>query len=348
MTRRRYLNQAGTSWPKAPGVLEAVDTTLRVDPARYGELFVDARDRIAAVLGMVEAERLLLTPGCTSAIASVLLSRPWQPGDVIVTSALEHQAMLTPIDALVRHRGVVHHEIAYRTGEPFSLEALAEQLATGRVRAVAVTAASNVTGELLPVQAIAAAARAAGVFSLVDAAQSAGVVHLDLPQLGADAVAFAGHKGPLAPQGIGGLWTRGDAEFEAPPGYCDLGSVNLPGAVAMASSLEWLASTPTHRQRPLELRRRLFDALRVRDDCTVLGGVGPSTSAVSLLHAHLPVGQAEAHFSAHGIIVRAGRHCASRALRGLGAPDGTIRISFGVFNREDDVDAVLEALDAAN
>lgn len=347
VTRRRYLNQAGTSWPKAPGVLEAVDMTLRSDPARYGELFVDARDRIAAVLGIVETDQLLLTPGCTSAIASVLLSRPWQPGDVVITSALEHQAMLTPIDALVRHRGVVHHQIAYRPGQPFALEELAERLAEGRVRAVAVTAASNVTGELLPVHAITAAARSAGVFSLVDAAQSAGLVHLDLPELGADAVAFAGHKGPLAPQGIGGLWIRDGAEFEVPPGYCDLGSVNLPGAVAMASSLEWLASTPTHRQRPRDLRRRLYDALQARDHCTVFGEGGPSTSAVSLLHTRLPVDQAEAHFSAHGIIVRAGRHCASRALRGLGAPDGTIRISFGVFNREDDVDAVLKALDAA-
>ncbi len=306
VTRRRYLNQAGTSWPKAPGVLEAVDTTLRVDPARYGGLFVDARARIAGALGIAEPEQLLLTPGCTSAIASGLLSQPWRPGDVVITSALEHQAMLSPIDALVRHRGVVHHEVAYRPGQPFALEELVERLEGGRVRVVAVTAASNVTGEVLPVQAITAAARDAGAFSLVDAAQSTGLLHLDLPGLGADAVAFAGHKGPLAPQGIGGLWIRSDAEFEVPPGYCDLGSVNLPGAVAMASSLEWLASTPTHRQRPLELRRRLCDALRVRDDCTVLGGDGPSTSAVSLLHDRLPIGRAEAHFSGHGIIIASG------------------------------------------
>ena len=346
MTRRRYLNQAGTSWPKAPGVLEAVDMTLRVDPARHGELFVDARDRIAAVLGIAQTDALLLTPGCTSAIASVLLSLPWQPGDMVLTSAVEHQAMLTPIDALVRHRGVEHHEIAYRPGQPFDLDELGDRLATGRVRAVAVTAASNVTGELLPVEAIAAAARDAGAFSLVDAAQSAGLVHLDLPDLASDAVAFAGHKGPLAPQGIGGLWVRPGSDIATPTGYCDLGSVNLPGAVAMASSLEWLASTATHRQRPIDLRRRLFAALRARNDCTVFGGEGPSTSAVSLLHARLPVHLAEEHFAAHGIVVRAGRHCAGRALQGLGAPDGTIRISFGVFNREDDVDAVIEALDA--
>lgn len=346
MTRRRYLNQAGTSWPKAPGVLDAVDATLRVDPARYAEMFSDARDRIAAVLGIARSEALLLTPGCTSAIASVLLSLPWQPGDVVLTSAVEHQAMLTPIDALVRHRGVEHHAIVYRPGAPFDLDEFRGHLETGRVRAVAFTAASNVTGELLPVAEITTAARQAGVFTLVDAAQSAGLVHLDLPQLGADAVAFAGHKGPLAPQGIGGLWTGEHATFATAPGYCDLGSVNLPGAVAMASSLEWLASTPTHRKRPLDLRRQLFDALQRREDCTVFGGDGPSTSAVSLLHARLSVDAAEAHFAEHGIIVRAGRHCAGRALEGLGAPDGTIRISFGVFNREDDVTAVLDTLDA--
>ncbi|MCR9166022.1 MAG: aminotransferase class V-fold PLP-dependent enzyme [Nannocystaceae bacterium] len=347
VTRRRYLNQAGTSWPKAPGVLDAVQQTLRVDPARYAELFVEARERIAGVLGIASPEALLLTPGCTSAIAAVLLSRSWQPGDVVLTSAMEHQAMLTPIEALVRHRGVEHYRVASRAGEPFDLDALRDRLATGRVRAVAITAASNVTGERLPVEGITAAARDAGAFSLVDAAQTAGLVHLDLPSLGADAVAFAGHKGPLAPQGIGGLWIRDQKGFAAPPGYCDLGSVNLPGAVAMATSLEWLASTPTHRRRPIDLRHRLREALRARDDCTVFGGDGPSTSAVSFLHTRLEIDDAEEHFAAHGIVVRAGRHCAGQHLHGLDAPDGTIRVSFGVFNRDDDVDAVLEALDAA-
>ncbi len=345
VARRIYLNQAGTSWPKAPGVLDAVETTLRVDPAQYGMLFEESRGRIATVLGIAEPEQLLLTPGCTSAVASVLQALPWQPGDIVITSAVEHQAMLAPIESLVRLRGVEHHQVAYRTGNPFDLAELDALLATGRVRAVALTAASNVTGELLPVEAVAEAGRSAGAFCLIDAAQTAGLVHFDLRALGADAVAFAGHKGPLAPQGIGGLWTRPDAELGHPPGYCDLGSVNLAGAVAMASSVEWLASAPAKREHALGLRRRLFEALRERDDCQVFGGDGPSTSAVSLLHSTLSVADAEAHFAKHGIIVRAGRHCAGQALRGLGAPDGTIRISFGVFNRDEDVDAVLAALD---
>ena len=345
MTRRTYLNQAGTSWPKAPGVLEAVDATLRVDPARHGELFVESRERIASVLGIQHAEDLLLTPGCTSALASVLYAVAWQAGDIVVTSAVEHQAMLTPIEALVRLVGIEHRRVGYRPGAPFDLDELGDLLATGRVRAVVVTAASNVTGEQLPVEAIAAAARSAGSVCLIDAAQTAGLVHLQLEELGADAVAFAGHKGPLAPQGIGGLYVRPGGDLEGAVGYCDLGSVNLAGATALATSLEWLASTSTHRARPLALRRRLHEALNNRDDCTVLGGDGPSTSALSLLHADLAVADAEAHFARRGLIVRAGRHCAAQAVHMLGAPQGTIRISFGVFNREADVDAVLAALD---
>ena len=340
MPRRIYLNQAGTSWPKAPGVLEAVDATLRADPAQHGALFDESRDRIAAALGVGTPSSLLLTPGCTSALAAALHALEWSPADIVVTSAVEHQAMLTPVDALVRLRGVEHQRVAYEPGTPFDLSQLEGLLQTGRVRAVAVTAASNVTGERLPVEEIAVAARSAGVFCLVDAAQTAGLVHLDLPKLGADAVAFAGHKGPLAPQGIGGLWMSSPSV-----GYCDLGSVNLAGAVAMANSLEWLASTPAHRERPMQLRERLRAALCRREDCRVLGAEGPCTSALSVLHDTLAVGAAEAHFAAHGIVVRAGRHCAAEALEMLGAPDGTIRISFGVFNREDDVDAVLTALD---
>lgn len=365
MARRVYLNQAGTSWPKAPGVAEAVQRTLLADPLQHGALFAESRDRIAAALGLTHPEDLLLTPGCTSALSTLLHALSWQPGDIVVTSAVEHEAMLGPIAALVRLRGIEHRRVGYTPGAPFDLPAYEALLQTGRVRAVAVTAASNVTGECLPVETIASAARRAGAFCLVDAAQTTGISHLQLEALGADAVAFAGHKGPLAPQGIGGLWLRRSAEptgcdldegrctgasdlhhplLQAPIGYCDLGSVNLAGAVAMATSLEWLASVPDRRKHAVALRNRLAQALRARGDCEVFGGDGPSTTAVSFRHATVPLAQAQQRFATHGIIVRAGRHCASDALRILGAPEGTIRVSFGVFNRDEDVDAVLHAL----
>ncbi len=339
-----YLNNAGTSWPKAPGGTQRVHQVLDADPRTYGALFQDARARIAARLGVSDPERLLLTPGCTSALATVIHGRRWEPGDVVVTSALEHQAVLSPIEALVRSAGVRHHVVPYRPGTPFDRDDLASVLRAGRVRAVVVTAASNVTGECLPVAEIVADARAAGAECIVDAAQTAGLIPLDVEAWGADAVAFAGHKGPLAPQGIGGLWLA-DGVAEA-PGYCDVGSVDLPGAVALAGGLEWLASdaspSPGHA---IALRDRLRSRLLERGECVVLGGEGQSTATLSVRHARIPLADAEAGFADQGIVVRAGRHCAPRALEALGVPEGTLRFSFGPFNVESDVDAVLAAID---
>jgi len=339
-----YLNNAGTSWPKAPGVADAVARTLAADPRDYGSIFEAARERIARCLAVGDASELLLTPGCTSALATMINAMPWRAGDVVVTSAVEHKAMLAPIHALVRNAGVVHRVVSYREGPAFDLDALDGILSAGNVGLVAVTAASNVTGERLPTVDIADRARVHGVATLVDAAQVVGLTQEGLPAFGAECVAFAGHKGPLAPQGIGGLWVA--PGFSVRPGYCEVGSVDLPGAVAMAHSLEWLHARDAPAASPVELRARLAEGLRARARCTVLGSDTHTTATLSLLHEGLPVAEAEAYFAQHGIVVRAGQHCASAALEMLGAPKGTIRLSFGPFNTQADVEAVLRAVDA--
>ena len=118
----------------------------------------------------------------------------------------------------------------------------------------------------------------------------------------------------------------------------------MPAAAAMATSLEWLLANAPRRERAIALRRRLFEALRSRPDCRVFGGDGPSTSALSFLSDTIDVADAQAHFEARGVTLRAGRHCAATALHRLGAPQGTIRPSFGVFNDQEDLDALLAAL----
>lgn len=345
-----YLNNAGTSWPKAPGVADAVACTLSADPRQYGQLFAQSRLTIATQLGIDEPEALLLTPGCTSALAVALLrgapGRTWQPGDVVVTSALEHDAMLAPVRQLTATAGVLHRVVPPSATGPFDLAVLDRIVATEPVRVVAVTAASNVTGQRLPVVEITTRTREAGVYCLVDAAQLAGLVPIRIPDLGADAVAFAGHKGPCAPLGVGGLWSRDRSHA---PGYCDVGSVDLPSAVALASSLQWLASDaapgPQHAR---QLRDDLCRALRRRSPCQLIGADGSATATLSVVDPRVPVADAEAFFAERGIVVRAGKHCAPQALATVGQPNGTIRFSFGPFNTSADVDAVVQALDSAN
>lgn len=362
-----YLNNAGTSWPKAPAVPEAVAKTLKTGPQELEGVFEAARRTVCSFLGIGELERFLFTSGCTAALAVALADLPWEGDDVVVTSSLEHHAMIRPIELLKRGRGVEHVAAPYRPGEPVDLDVVRQTLKRGRVRLVAVTAASNVTGELLPVAELAEMAHEHDALLLVDAAQTVGVVPVDVREIGADLLVFAGHKGPLGPQGIGGLWAAPEVVFESPnaaceiggsgaaatcapmPGYCDVGSVNMAAAAGLAAGLDGLsasASDPGFGQARA-LASELAAALRQRPGCTVYGGRDVErTATVSVTFDALPLAQAEAHFRRHGIVVRAGQHCAPLALVAIGAPEGTVRVSFGPFNRRTDLVALLAAVDA--
>ncbi len=338
-----YLNNAGTSWPKAPGCTEIVADVMGADPRTYGARFEQARADIAGSFGILTPSQLLLTPGCTSALATAMRRIRWTAGDAVLTSAVEHEAVLSPIADLVRDVGIEHRVVPYRHGDAFDLERYGGMLTDRKVRWVVVTAASNVTGECLPLAEIVAQARRYGAHVLLDAAQVAGLLPLHFESLGVDAVAFAGHKGPLAPLGVGGLWVGDNAPIDV--GFCDVGSLDIPSAVAMSRSLQWLESDAAPRSGIVaSLRNELRAALAVRPGCRVLGGEGPSTGVLSVLFDALPVAQAEAVFAASDIIVRAGRHCAASATAMLGAPDGTVRFSFGRLNQPSDVDAVMRVV----
>jgi cysteine sulfinate desulfinase len=191
-----------------------------------------------------------------------------------------------------------------------------------------------------------------------------------------DLLVFAGHKGPLAPHGIGGLWAASSIEFQSPaavceigplgtdsnasqsgrprcasfPGDCDVGSANLAAAGGLAAALNWRRARADDLYRDARLRAaRLREALRQQPGCRVFGGERvPHTAALSFLIDDLPLPAAEAFFAERGITLRAGQHCAPLALQAIGAPEGTLRVSFGPFNRDSDVDAIVAAVaDAA-
>lgn len=362
-----YANNAGTTWPKAPGVIDAACAALSASPGTSQHVLQTARDEVCEMLGIERPERLLLTGGCTGALALALSDLPLRAGDVVLISSLEHHALARPLQQLVLTRGIELEVSPYAPGAPFDLEFARRLLQGGRVRLVAVTGASNVTGEILPVAEIGELARAHGVPMLLDAAQTMGVVAIDVRTLPVDLLVFAGHKGPLAPHGIGGLWAAASVTFQSPaavceitptskqvrcasfPGDCDVGSANLGAVAGLAAALQWRRTQPPDLyEKPRLLAARLREALRERPGCQVFGGARtPSTAAVSFLVDELPLTAAEAHFAKRGITLRAGQHCAPLALQAIGAPSGTLRVSFGPFNRDSDVDAVIAAVDDA-
>ena len=362
-----HCNHAGTSWPKPPGVAAAMQHALLADPTEHATIFANAHAAIAHGLGLAFPERLLLTSSCTHALTVAIGDLPWQSGDVVLTSSLEHHALARPVRKLVLERGVVHERAPYAKDRPFDLEFAERVLRDGRVRLVAVTGASNVTGELLPLREIGELAHRHGALFLLDAAQIAGTWREAPGDHGADLVVFAGHKGLQGPLGIGGLWAAPHVQFTCPAavceigrddagrtiapfhGFCDVGSVNLPAAAGLAAGIEWLRALPTNeRTRPQKFAARLVAELADRPHCHLLGGNGPriATGTVALRIDGLPLERTEAHFAAHGLVVRVGSHCAPMALEALGMPAGCLRISFGVANPDDAVDAVLAAIDA--
>lgn len=365
MTEPIYVNNAGTSWPKAPGVTEASSVALAAAPEASRGAWQAARAETCRMFGIEQPERLLLTGSCTAALSLLIGDFPLQEGDVVLTSALEHHALTRPIQQLVRTRGVVHEAAPYAPGAPFDLDYARGLLRGGQVRLIAVTAASNVTGELLPVDALGRLAREHGVPLLLDAAQAACLTPIDLKRMPVDMLVFAAHKGPLAPHGIGGLWVAPHVELQSPsalceigagprsthscasfPSDCDLGSLNLAAAAGLAAAVRWqLAQGDALYDPARALATRLRRLLREQPGCRVFGAEdAPHTATLSFLLDGLPLARAESHFAARAITLRAGQHCAPLALEAIGAVGGTIRVSFGPFNRADDVDAIAAAV----
>ncbi|MCO4770960.1 MAG: aminotransferase class V-fold PLP-dependent enzyme [Deltaproteobacteria bacterium] len=340
-----FLNQAGTSWPKPEPVRKAVADALVQDPALWGEAFASAHLAVAEWFGLSSTERLLLTPGGTSALSAAIGGLEWTPGDRVVTSAMEHEALAVPIRALAE-RGVRRTVIPRWRAQPFDLGALERTLRAGDVRLVAVTAVSNVTGERLPIEDIVDLAHEHDARCLVDAAQLVGWERLDLSGLDADLVAFAGHKALHGVWGIGGLYVAPDL---ATPGWCDVGSVDRAALAGLVAAVDWLAQPAQSGRlgRALALAERLVGWLDTYEAIILHGRGAPGwrLPTVAFTVQGTGPGTIARALEAHGVVASGGHQCAPETHVALGtSPDGVVRISFGAQHTEADLDRLLEAL----
>lgn len=355
-----YLNHAGTSWPKPAPVQRAAADALARDPSEWSARLEAAHQTVARFFGLEDASELLLTPGCTSALSIAVSDLPWRAGDRALTTGFEHAALERALAGL-RARGVTVDVIPPGADGAFvDPRRLERALERGDVRLVALSAAANATGDVSDLPSVIRLTHDYGARVLVDAAQIVGWVDLDLPALGADLVAFGGHKGLQGIWGIGGLWARAGSERAAPrlegelapPGYCDGGSVDRVALEALAAAVQWLAS-PAQRDR-LARARRLAARLEAELE-PVLGARGLSVRALQPVHRRMPtvalggapdaIVEARARLDRAGVVYGAGLQCAPLAHRTLGTmPQGTLRFSFGPTSAASDVDAVVGAL----
>ncbi len=373
-----YLDNAATSFPKPDEVIDAVSSTLRdagANPGRgghhlvleAGRIVLGARDAVAELIRAPDAACVAFTSNATEAI-NIALFGLLQPGDRVVTTFMEHNAVTRPLRALQEHGVIVHKVAADRQGRvcPSAIKAACEE----RTRLVVMTHCSNVTGTLQPIEEIGPWCRHRGVLFMVDAAQTAGVFPLDVAGMGIDLLAAPGHKGLLGPQGTGFLYVRaglklspliyggtgGNSHSELPPEEMperlEAGTLNTPGLAGLAAGLRFIAQEGIDRIRAheSELLAELIAGLRKIDGLELYGPTDPRVHGGALSFNLRGRDPAEVGFlldHEHGVQTRVGLHCAPDAHRSIGTyPRGTVRMSPGYFNTLEDMRFAVSAVSA--
>lgn len=374
-----YLDNAATTWPKPEAVYAEMDRFFRCDagnPGRSGHRLAVAAERalqrtrlaLARLLGVPQPERVILTANATDAL-NLALKGLLGPGDHVVTSEMEHNAVLRPLRTLAGRGVAVTRVGASPQGgiDPGEVR----RAITARTRLIVTTHISNVTGTIQPVAEIGALARERGLLYLVDGAQSAGTLPLDLSALPVDLFAFTGHKGLFGPPGTGGLCIgeRVDPEGfatlreggtglrsadELPPAELpyrfECGTPNTVGIVGLGAGADFLAGVGLAkvREREMALMGPLVEGLRGIAGVTLYGpeALCDRGAIVSFtLRGWQPADVAAVLEERYGVACRTGLHCAPGAVRAIGAwPLGTIRLSLGWFNTPEEVEGTLAAL----
>lgn len=372
-----YLDNAATTMHKPQTVIDAVTqamcslgnagrgaTSGALDAARTIHA---CRAKLARLLGCPRADHVCFTPNSTAALNTVI-NGVVRPGDRVVTTALEHNSVLRPLNRLAAEQGVTVEHAGCDASGVLDYDEL-ERLVTPGTRAVVVTHASNVTGNAVDIARVAAIAHAAGALVIVDASQSAGTAKIDMDDMGLDVVCFTGHKGLMGPQGTGGLavaegidvapWAMGGTGVHSfdplqPlewPTRLEAGTLNGHGIAGLSAGLDFIEAqggAEAIAAHEHTLADRFLAGVREISGIKLYGAFHqPTRSAIVSLNVG-DIDSAEisdALMQGWGIATRPGAHCAPLMHRALGTErQGVVRFSFGYFNTDEEVDTAIDAL----
>jgi cysteine desulfurase/selenocysteine lyase len=370
-----YLDNAATTFPKPPEVYKAAEVFMRdigASPGRSahtgavkaGRTVFDARERVASFFNVKDTGRIIFSCNATEALNLAILGSVKQ-GDKVVVSSLEHNSVMRPLRSLVKNRGIVVDIVPCGTDGSHDLKRW-EAALRQRPSLVAVNHGSNVTGSIAPIEEIGMLCRRYGSRFLVDAAQTAGLVPVDVEQCAVDFLAFSGHKGLYGLQGTGGLYIRegaepvplkfggtgSNSESDEQPGFLpdryESGTQNGPGLAALGAGVVFVMERGIQGifKHGSGLREALVTGLALIPGVRFRGPRAHALPTVSLTIDGYDNGSAAQRLNdEYDIAVRVGLHCAPLAHRTIGTfPDGTIRVSFGCFNTEKEVAALCAAL----
>lgn len=372
-----YLDNAATTMRKPQTVIDAVTqamcslgnagrgaTSGALDAARTIHA---CRAKLARLFGCPRADHVCFTPNSTAALNTAICGVV-RPGDCVVTTVLEHNSVLRPLNRLAAEQDVTVEYAGCDANGVLDYDEL-ERLVTSGTRAVVVTHASNVTGNAVDIARVAAMAHAAGALVIVDASQSAGTAHIDMQAIGLDVVCFTGHKGLMGPQGTGGLavaegidvapWAMGGTgvhSFDALqplewPTRLEAGTLNGHGIAGLSAGLDFIEAqggVEAIAAHERSLADRFLAGVREIPGIALYGAFDqPVRSAIVSLNVG-DIDSAEisdALMQGWGIATRPGAHCAPLMHRALGTErQGVVRFSFGYFNTDEEVDTAIDAL----
>ncbi|MCS7281497.1 MAG: aminotransferase class V-fold PLP-dependent enzyme [Desulfobacterota bacterium] len=373
-----YLDNAATSWPKPQTVIEAMVSFMErigANPGRSGHrlsleaarIIFEARELLANIFGVSDPNRIVFTKNATEAI-NIVLKGLLKPGDHVITSSMEHNSVMRPLRSLERKGVSVSVVRCFQDGS-IRVEDIEREIKFN-TKAVIVTHASNVTGTLMPIKEISERIKRNGLIFCVDAAQTAGSLTIDVEKLGIDVLFFTGHKSLFGPQGTGGLYIRkgleyeiepqeeggtgSRSEFEEHPDFMpdrfEAGTPNTVGIAGLLASLKFLKDHGIEkiREKELKLTDKILAKLSAIRGVKIYGPKDPERMIPIISFSVEGISPSDISLrldEEFNIMTRPGLHCSPSAHKTIGTfPQGTVRLSLGLFTDEGEIDFVVEAI----
>ena len=378
MEEKIYFDNGSTSWPKAPGVQEAVSELLKngafnINRGNYAGAYevesvvLETRDQLVQLFHGTDSRNVIFTPGITYSL-NYFIKGFLKTGDHVLVSGLEHNAVMRPLEQM-KLAGVDYDIVPVDEEGNLDPEDLRERIRIN-TKAVIMTHASNVCGTVVPIREIGSICKEYGLFFAVDTAQSAGTLPVDMQECQIDFLAFTAHKGLLGPQGIGGflISERLDKKMEPyiaggtgsqsdsllMPDYLpdkyESGTMNLPGIIGLHASLDYIREQGLKaiHDKKMELTEYLLNEVKRIPQVRIVGrkDVQDRVAVVSL--DFLTIDNAVAAFELEqecGVMTRVGLHCAPAAHQSLHTfPQGTVRFAFSASNTFSELDRCVEGI----
>lgn len=372
-----YLDNAASTWPKPPAVKEMMAEVIEdfaANPGRGGHTLAmkasktvfRTRVQLSRLFGIQNPNNLFFYLNATQALNQAIKGF-LKEGDHVVSSSVEHNSVRRPLEYMHRTKQVEITYVEPRNDQLFHLEDFVQAIQPN-TRLLVVSHASNLTGVILPVAALGELAKKHGIIFLVDASQSAGVLPLHVEEMNIDMLAFPGHKGLYGPQGTGGLYVHSDIDLEplihggtgsqseaieqptTRPDRYESGTVNTVGLAGLLAGTSFVTEKGVDQihQHEWELAKQTILALQQIPGVEVYGP-GVETERVGVVAFNIGgVDASEASFildQQYGIATRAGYHCTPLGHQTAGTEQrGAVRASYGIFNTDKDVEALINAV----